>query len=73
MERDPPYVARNPAAAVESIRADHAEIDFLLGDEARRYLAACAPRLYRPLAIFLTGSGCRISEALGLEWDDLDG
>jgi integrase len=72
VQRDPPYLARNPAAAVESIRADHAEIDFLRGDEVRRYLAACAP-VYRPLAIVLIGSGCRISEALGLEWDDLDG
>jgi len=71
VERDPPYIARNPAAAIESIPAEHLEIDFLRGEEVRRYLMACSAD-YRPLAIFLVGSGCRISEALGLEWDDLD-
>ena len=71
VDRDPPYINRNPVGAIESIPAEHAEIDFLRRDEIQRYLMAASPN-YRPLAIFLIGSGCRISEALGLEWDDLD-
>lgn len=43
----------------------------LTREEARRYLeAACAP--YRPLAEVLLGAGLRISEALALEWSDVN-
>lgn len=39
--------------------------------EADRLVAACAPHL-APLALFLIGAGARLSEALALEWADVD-
>jgi hypothetical protein len=40
-------------------------------DEVRRLLAACLPR-YRPLIATALYTGMRISELLGLVWDDFD-
>ena len=40
-------------------------------EEIRRLLAACLPR-YRPLLATALYSGLRISELLGLVWDDVD-
>lgn len=39
--------------------------------EAERLIDACAPHL-RPLVIFLFGTGARLSEALYLDWSDVD-
>lgn len=39
--------------------------------EAERLVAACALHL-APLALFLIGAGARLSEALALEWADVD-
>lgn len=44
---------------------------YLLPDEAERLIAAAAPHL-RPLLIFLLCTGARMSEALELEWRDVD-
>jgi integrase len=44
---------------------------FLLPAEAEALIAASAPHL-RPLLIFLLCTGARLSEALGLEWRDVD-
>ena len=44
---------------------------YLLPDEAERLVAAAADHL-RPLLIFLLCTGARLSEALGLEWRDVD-
>jgi integrase len=44
---------------------------FLLPAEAERLLAAAAPHL-RPLLLFLLGTGARMSEAIELEWRDVD-
>ena len=44
---------------------------YLLPDEAERLLAAAAPHL-RPLLIFLLGAGARMSEAIYLDWRDVD-
>jgi integrase len=40
-------------------------------EEAERLLDACAPHL-RPLVMFLLGTGARMSEALSLEWREVD-
>lgn len=45
--------------------------NYLLPDEAERLIAAGAPHL-RPLLIFLLGTGARLSEALELDWRDVD-
>jgi len=44
---------------------------FLMPDEAERLIAAGAEHL-RPLLLFLLGTGARLSEALELEWRDVD-
>jgi integrase len=46
-------------------------IRWLTFDEVERLLAACAPHL-RPLVMFLLGTGARMSEALYLDWRELD-
>jgi integrase len=45
--------------------------NYLLPDEAERLIKAAAPHL-RLLLIFLLGTGARLSEALELEWRDVD-
>jgi integrase len=40
-------------------------------DEAERLLSACSPHL-RPLVMFLLGTGARMSEALYLDWREVD-
>jgi integrase len=57
----------NPAAGVERLPLG----DWLRLHEIAPYLDACAP-VYKPLAELLIGSGMRISEALALQWDDID-
>jgi len=44
---------------------------FLLPGEAERLIAAAGAHI-RPLLLFLIGSGARMSEALELEWRDVD-
>lgn len=44
---------------------------FLLPGEAERLIAAAAPHL-RPLLVFLIGTGARMSEAMDLQWRDVD-
>jgi len=45
--------------------------NFLLPAQADALIAAAAPHL-RPLLTFLIGTGCRMSEALELEWSHVD-
>lgn len=45
--------------------------EFFLPGEAERLIAAAAPHL-RPLLVFLFGTGARLSEALYLDWRDVD-
>jgi integrase len=50
---------------------DKARVRWVTRDEAERLIAAAAPHL-RPLVVFLFSTGARLSEALYLEWDDVD-
>ena len=63
-------LARNPAARVQRLPAEHIERDYLRLQEIP-YLDACEPA-YRPLAELLIATGMRISEALALSWNDVD-
>lgn len=56
---------------VERPREPRGRIAWLRPDEAERLLDACAPHL-RPLVIFLLGTGARLSEALYLNWSDVN-
>jgi integrase len=44
---------------------------FMMPDEAERLIEAAAPHL-KPLLVFLLGTGARLSEAIYLEWRDVD-
>lgn len=57
--------------AFEIPREPEGRTRYLLPEEADRLVAAAAPHL-RPLLIFLVGTGARLSEALDLQWRDLD-
>ena len=46
-------------------------VRWLTPDEAERLIAACSPHL-RPLVIFLLYTGARLSEALYLDWRQVD-
>ncbi len=46
-------------------------ISFLHPDEATRLVMSAAPHL-QPLLIFLIGTGCRMSEAMELDWQHVD-
>jgi integrase len=59
-----PVIARPKGHDRERVRW----IDY---DEAERLIAAAAPHL-QPLVIFLLSTGARLSEALYLEWSDVD-
>jgi integrase len=64
-------LSQNAASTVRPLPEGHREMDYLRPDEVPRYLESCRPE-YRPLAELLIASGMRISEALGLVWDDVD-
>lgn len=57
--------------AFEVPEVDETETPFLRPAEATALVQAAAPHL-RPLLIFLIGTGCRMSEALELEWEKVD-
>ncbi len=63
-------LGRNPCAGVPALPVDRAEFDYLRLEEIGLYLDACAAH-YRPLAMFLIGTGARISEALDVRFRDL--
>lgn len=50
---------------------DKERVRWITYDEAERLIAAAAPHL-KPLVIFLLSTGARLSEALYLEWTDVD-
>ena len=61
----------NPAARVKRLPLGHVERDYLRISEIDLYLSCCSTA-YRPLAEVLISCGLRISEALGLIWEDID-
>jgi integrase len=68
------WIADNPVAKLETDERPHPtrRRQRVLGrDEIGRLLAACLPR-YRALLATALYSGLRISELLGLIWDDVD-
>jgi integrase len=60
---DPPHIVAPPD--------NPGRILFFLPAEVERLIAAAAPHL-RPLLTFLVGTGARMSEAMELDWRDVD-
>jgi integrase len=56
---------------IRAPKASQGRTNYLLPDEAEQLIAAAAPHL-RPLLIFLLGTGARMSEAIELDWRDVD-
>ena len=46
-------------------------VRWITADEAERLIAAASEHM-RPLVVFLLSTGCRLSEALYLQWEDVD-
>lgn len=56
---------------IERLKEPEGRVRWLTPEEAERLIAACADHL-RPLAIFLLYTGARVSEALYLDWAQVD-
>ncbi|MBT9174318.1 MAG: putative defective protein IntQ [Syntrophomonadaceae bacterium] len=65
------YLGISPARFIKRPRLARREAEFLEPDEIRLLIDAVDPR-HRCLIMFLCLTGCRISEALGLRWGDVD-
>src|SRR5262249_39733388 len=56
---------------IKAPKAARGRTNYLLPDEAERLIDAASPHL-KPLLVFLLGTGARMSEAIELEWRDVD-
>lgn len=65
-------LVRNPALAVELPEIPERDAATLTAAELRTLLDGTADEWWGPLWALLAGTGLRISEALGLAWDDVD-
>lgn len=68
-------IASNPASLVDAPKREHRERDLWTPQEISRFLKAVQEGeagQYGPLLGFLLASGCRVGEALGLKWGDVD-
>jgi site-specific recombinase XerD len=57
--------------AFERPKQPRGRVRYLTVDEADRLIAACAPHL-APLVTFLFYTGCRVGEAVALDWRDVE-
>jgi integrase len=64
-------ISRNAALEIDRFRDDEIERDYLRLHEIPVYLESCSD-VYRPVAELLISSGLRVSEALGLQLQDLE-
>lgn len=65
-------IRENPADGVSLPALDHRRIEAWSADERAIFVAATADDALYPLWLFLLDSGCRIGEALALQWHDVD-
>jgi integrase len=64
-------IRRNPCTQIKRPRVDTAEATHLAPSQVQSVIAAVEPDL-RPLLVVLSRTGLRISEALALQWSDID-
>lgn len=66
------WLAANPCARVDPPRHQAERKTLWTYEELRRFLAGTAKHWAHALWLFLIASGCRLGEALALEWGDID-
>jgi integrase len=66
------YRKANPFRIVEKPKHRHKEVRVLTAAEARRFIKSARGTRFEALWLLLLSGGLRISEALGLEWRDVD-
>ena len=69
---DHDLISANPVRRVKAPRVEHRVGRALSVDEVRRLVAATEGYRYGAVLAILYGQGWRVSEALGLAWEDLD-
>jgi len=66
-------ILKNPAATAEAPRRARVALSVWSESETALFLSdARVHSPYYPVFLFLVGTGCRIGEALGVEWRDVD-
>jgi integrase len=65
-------VSRNVADAVEPPRAHRRKPELWSPEQAATFLAATREDQWHVLWALLLGTGCRLGEAVGLQWQDVD-
>lgn len=65
------YLSRSPAEFIKRPPKKKREAEFLEPEEIKKLIEATDKR-YRTLIMFICLTGCRISEALALRWQDVD-
>lgn len=68
----PPWITYNPAAGVEAPKQREPRIRTLDKESQRKLIAELESTRYGPLLEFLLTTGLRTSEALALQWSDID-
>lgn len=66
------YISRNPATGCSLPRIEKKEVNFLAGDDLRRFLDAVEGDEYANIIKVACFSGMRKGELLGLCWEDVD-
>ena len=66
------YIPNNPADRVEPPKASRSRPKLWTPDQARHFLDVTKHDRWHLLWSLLLGTGCRLGEALGLEWSDID-
>lgn len=68
------YAGTSPVSALERAErpSDEPRPKVILTPEQLAAVVAAAEPHYRPAVAFLAGTGCRLGEALGLTWGDVD-
>ncbi len=66
------YLPNNPADRVEPPKARRRRPRLWTPDEARHFLNGTTDSRWHALWSVLLGTGCRMGEALGLRWSDID-
>ncbi len=66
------YIVRNPADNISLPRIEKQEVNFLAGDDLKRFIDAVKGNPYESMFLIAIFTGMREGELLGLPWDCID-